>query len=692
MFGNGTNERGLAVANIMMNPALVIQGTSASRAGAADKLVASGPQGSFSDHLERKMAAAKREAGNKLGGAPSAEHTGAQAVKSARPRAEKKAEAPSDEASVVELLQQVMHDLQAQAKDIKQGPGEWTFSPVETPALSQLAMKAGMNQTEISWLLQQANEQGGKVTLADFLASLDQYFSRLAQAEPVTVPETDLPLIETFLSKMGLSVEESNRIAKAAVPGGENLDLGLLLQALQQTPPATVEGLTAIPLTPWEGEQLQLMLAKAGLPRSYQESLLATASLNLARAGRSATSAEGALLQAAQNGPSELSFSSLSAMLDSRLQELKGSRTVEDLPGFLGQFKEVLTQAGFTDKTVGWAPVVQNSVQSIYDELQQLVEATKAKIDRGFATAAAVGEERLTDQLQALKVKQAMAGQQGAANPNQPTLPPGTVAQELQKRVGSQSEPGKAGAASGSDQPMFAAKSEIVPPNTGSKAGGKSSGEGSQPGWGEQLLQASEEKGQASSADFAQSGHPAGDEGKGIPASAMAVGVTPPLVADGGGQTQNVQSVVRQVSEFDRQVMNQISEGVARGLKNNDHHLLLTLNPKDLGEVKVDMKVRDHQVEVSFVMENSKVKAALESQLSDFKDNLQKQGYSLGEYSVTVNQDNGGHDARQRFEFAWQEQMRGSKSRIPVSGEDGPYWFARPEATPTGPGNINLVI
>lgn len=740
-----------------MNPSLVIHG--APTAVAADKLSSVGPKGSFAEHLERKVAEASRAASNKLGLGEN-EPPPAGAVKRALRRPGQENEESGAPTTVVEMLEQVMRDLRAQAKEIKQGPGEWSFAPVETAALRKFAGQAGMNETEISWLLPQRDIQGGKVKVADFLASLQQYFSRLAQAEPITVPETDLPLIETFLSKMGLSVEESNRIAKAAASGGGGLDLGLLLQSLQATSPATVEALTAIPLTPWESEQLQLLLAKAGLPRSYQESLLATAALNLPTAEAGRPSADAALLASARQGATELDFSGLCAMLASRMKELKGSRTVADLPGFLGELKQVLQHAGFEEKTVGWAPVVQNTAQAVYDELNRLVAASTTGADAAASRLAeqlaqldkivAAGEngrqravvirevalldagrlqEQLGEQLRGLQVNQALAVRQGAvgkklgqepvalvveawprttseaaAPVTQAESTPGggekqalfgAMAQELQNGVGGAAERTGASRNPGAEKniPGFApvaatAAPPLLPAESGAAPG---QGEG-EPGQRPHAPVAAERKTSIDPADFAQVGPDRRAEGQELPASAQGGGNILPVIA-GEGETGSAGPLAgRTPSEFERQVFNQISEGVKRGLKNDDHHLVLTLYPKDLGEVKVEMKVRDHQVAVSFIMENNKVKEALESHLGDFKDNLQKQGYSLGEYSVTVNREDGGHDARQRFEFAWQEQMRGSRNRPAPPADELPYPVAGAPPWRRPEGNVNLVV
>jgi flagellar hook-length control protein FliK len=115
--------------------------------------------------------------------------------------------------------------------------------------------------------------------------------------------------------------------------------------------------------------------------------------------------------------------------------------------------------------------------------------------------------------------------------------------------------------------------------------------------------------------------------------------------------------------------VDQISQGVMRGLRSSQHHMTLTLYPKELGEVKVDLQVRESHIVVSFAMENSRVKEALESNMQDFKDNLQKQGFSLQECFVSVDQNNT-DDARQRFEEAW-EKLVAQTGREKESGQPG---------------------
>jgi flagellar hook-length control protein FliK len=100
-------------------------------------------------------------------------------------------------------------------------------------------------------------------------------------------------------------------------------------------------------------------------------------------------------------------------------------------------------------------------------------------------------------------------------------------------------------------------------------------------------------------------------------------------------------------------LISQLSNSIVNGLKNQDHYLLIKLYPADLGEVKVNLHVRDEHVAVSFNMDNTRVKELLESHMQEFRDNMVQQGFTLGECSVSVGQHDDDGAAWQRFEQAW---------------------------------------
>jgi flagellar hook-length control protein FliK len=128
-----------------------------------------------------------------------------------------------------------------------------------------------------------------------------------------------------------------------------------------------------------------------------------------------------------------------------------------------------------------------------------------------------------------------------------------------------------------------------------------------------------------------------------------------------------------------QQSFTQLSQGVLQGLRNQEHHLILKLYPKELGEVKVEMTVRDNQVAVSFAMENSRVKEVLESNLEQFKENMEKQGFTMGECMVSLNRDNDGNEAWQQFQAGSLEKGAGRrKTTLADLPEDILYQRAQP--------------
>jgi flagellar hook-length control protein FliK len=92
------------------------------------------------------------------------------------------------------------------------------------------------------------------------------------------------------------------------------------------------------------------------------------------------------------------------------------------------------------------------------------------------------------------------------------------------------------------------------------------------------------------------------------------------------------------------------------GIRNDEHHLVLRLYPQELGEVKVDLLVRDGQVSINFNMENSRVKEMLESNMEQFRENMEQKGFSLGECSVSVGQ-------RDDFDNEWRRFMMVGNSK-----------------------------
>ena len=175
----------------------------------------------FSDYMEKKMATERRSKNNLLG------------MQKARATSDRKAPAAAaeqkdgaDEATTIAaLLGQFIQDLRKSAGDQKQGAGEWSFPVPDPELLQKIAKDAGMNESQLATLMEKTKNQDGRLSLVDFLDSFSRHFETLQNEVPVTAPETDLPLLQIFLERLGVPVPEVNRISEAAVRGDNTLDL-----------------------------------------------------------------------------------------------------------------------------------------------------------------------------------------------------------------------------------------------------------------------------------------------------------------------------------------------------------------------------------------------------------------------------------------------------------------------------------
>lgn len=572
----------------------------AAQTKAPDRKAPESAQGSFSDHLKKTMAAEQRKEKNLLG-VKNRQKASASQQKAARSDSDsdKAKEKDGRENTVPALLGQLMLRLKELAEKSEAGPGEWTFTLPDSRLVEQIGREAGMTETEISLLLKQMEEQQGKLSLGDLLAGLARHFERQQEEKPVTVPETDLPLLETFLSRMGVPVEEISRISDQAVTGDSRFDLGKFLEGLEEKLGRQQDdGRQLTVLTDWEAEQLQDMLAKAGVSASLSR----------------------ALLPEGGNRQVNLSVERLADMLRQGINEVENNRLKPDAAAFLADLDSVLRESGFSRKTVGWSPAVQDSVANIYNELLESVDLATVRIDSAKSSGTAVSGKQAEEQLNA-EAREELEGWFAAAEGGgqekpvkgvgKPAIDGAPVDSRMKPGLGDETDPAAAGE-------LF----ESLPDPAQASGAGPGAGKDSLPGI----------------------------EGP-RPAAAPAMRVPAQLA---------------------QQTFETISQGVVRGLQNQEHHLVLRLYPKELGEVKVEMLVRDDHVAVSFAMENSKVKDVFESNMQQFQDNLAKQGFILEECMVSLNQQHEQHEAWQRFESAWREQQTG-RPGLAGPGDEGLY-------------------
>ena len=553
----------------------------------------------FSDYMEKKMAT-ERQGKNNLLGLQKAKATLSASAADRKASAAASPQKDGGEAAttIAALLGQFVQDLQKAAGDQKLGPGEWSF-PVPDPALLQkIATDAGMNESQLTALMDKMKNQDGKLSLGDFLASFSRHFQTLQDEVPVTVPETDLPLLQSFLERLGVPVPEVGKISEAAVRGDNTLDLQKLLAGLKDLPGERITDITAV-----EAEELQDLLANAGVSTQLQRALLP----------ERLPVVEGLV----ESGPPvALTLDRLKNMLAQAVDEVKANRLQADPLSFLADLQEVLSKSGFETKGPSLSSAVQGALVSVFEKLMESVDLAKVKVQQG-TTKSDMALEKKLDQAQDLSA--ALDGESVTLLGGETVEP--VLAADQNGQLG---KDGNNAPASGE---LFVESSAVFQVETAGTA-----------------------------------------RAEAVSAAAVSSQAARPFV-----HIPNMNHGLQQQS------FTQLSQGVLQGLRNQEHHLVLKLYPKELGEVKVEMTVRDNQVAVSFAMENSRVKEVMESNLEQFKENMEKQGFTMGECMVSLNRDNGSNEAWQQFQSGSLEkgtgQRRTSLADLP---EDILYQRAQP--------------
>lgn len=591
--------------------ALMIPIVQASQAQATAAVEVKSPAGqktgsNFSDYMEKKMATERRDKNNLLGVQKGKATPVSAADRKAPVAVAAQKQGAGEATTIAALLGQFVQDLQKSAGDQKLGPGGWSFPVPDPQLLQKIAKDAGMNESQLTMLMEKMKNQDGRLSLADFLASFSRHFQTLQDEMPVTAPETDLPLLQIFLERLGVPVPEVSRISEAAVRGDNTLDLQKFLAGLQGLPGEKITDLTAV-----EAEQLQDILASAGVSQQLQRALLP----------ERLPVVEGLV----KDGPPvALTLDRLKNMLEQTVHEVKANRLQADPLSFLADLQEVLSRSGFETRGPSLSSAVQGSVVAVFEKLMESVDFAKVKVQQG------------------------VKGQQGSA-----------LAEAAMEKKGSEHW-----------QEMLAAKKGDGAALVGAPETEQSRAEGRDaPAAGASAREAG-----ISGELFAEHSGVFPSEGA-VAAKAEAVGAA----AVSSQAARPFVHIPNLPHGLQQQGFAQLSQGVLQGLRNQEHHLVLKLYPKELGEVKVEMTVRDNQVAVSFAMENSRVKEVLESNLEQFKENMEKQGFTLGECMVSLNRDNDSNESWQQFQAASLEKGAGRRrTTLADLPEDILYQRAQP--------------
>jgi len=303
---------------------------------------------------------------------------------------------------------------------------------------------------------------------------------------------------------------------------------------------------------------------------------------------------------------------------------VKANRLQADRLFFLADLQEVLTKSGFETKGPSLSSAVQGTLVAVFEKLMESVDLAKVKIQQGAkiqresAAAEAIMEDNGSEHWQEM-----LAAKKGEGS----VLAGAPEAEQVRAEGRAVSTAGASAQETLGSGELFAENNGVFQTEAVTAARGESAG------------------------------------------AAVSSQAARPFV-----HIPNLPPGLQQQS------FAQLSQGVLQGLRNQEHHLVLKLYPKELGEVKVEMTVRDNQVAVSFAMENSRVKEVLESNLEQFKENMEKQGFSLGECTVSLNRDTGGNETWQQFQAASQEKGAGRRrTTLAELPDDILYQRAQPE-------------
>ena len=332
----------------MMNPVLPVQG--AELKVERSKVSDSGGD-KFSDHLDRKIEE-KRASNDKLGvkGRQEKETTTTSESKTAASEGPEEAQPLDSESSLASILGAYMQQLQEVSEEKTLAPGEWSLEMPDGEFLTEFAAKAGMTEAELGVLSEQFIMDNGEVDLPSFFQVLADHFQEFTETSPVVVPETELPFVQVLLEKMGLGKEDVTAILDMGVVNDGELDLGLLGEAMAELDidPASLK---PIILSDYEVEDLQNLLAKAGLPLGKQLEILP---------------------EQVFGKEFKLGFERLQNILQDTVSFVQNEQPKVDLQGFLGDLEVMLKQAGFEGSGPGFSPVIQESVSGAYHGLMAI--------------------------------------------------------------------------------------------------------------------------------------------------------------------------------------------------------------------------------------------------------------------------------------------------------------------------------
>jgi flagellar hook-length control protein FliK len=106
-------------------------------------------------------------------------------------------------------------------------------------------------------------------------------------------------------------------------------------------------------------------------------------------------------------------------------------------------------------------------------------------------------------------------------------------------------------------------------------------------------------------------------------------------------------------------IVEQVENGIKMHFNSQLKEMKIKLQPEELGEIDVKLKIENNMMKAEFVVENHTVKEALESKFQLLKENLEAKGINANEINVYVSTgDRQEKQDRKNFEFAQKNNFR----------------------------------
>jgi len=278
-------------------------------------------------------------------------------------------DAPAEPAAAVAQFLALLRDFAADLQ--KPAGGDWRLADLDADQLRALAQAAGLDGERLAGLeaLLAADKRQG-VSLDALLGFFQRQLADMARQEPVTVPETGLPLIESILARLGIDAGAVERIGEGAVTGDDRLDLGRLLAALRDITPQLAGG--PVELSAFERRELLRMFEAAGASSQLAE-----------------------VLAVASDEAMSVDFERFVAMLQQGLDDIVAQRPTVDPLAFVERLQDLLAEAGFAKENPAWTPLVQKSLTVMYEKLTTMVDLSTVQVTSGDGLVAGMVDETM---------------------------------------------------------------------------------------------------------------------------------------------------------------------------------------------------------------------------------------------------------------------------------------------------------